>query len=385
MKVNTDKIIDESLEMYKKYRKGKFIRAITWLLLTTGVAIMASPFITGLWDFMLSVLNIVDDITGSKDNENNTVLKIIIAEVAGLILVGLSLWFFFKTKEVVKKQNLLQINHSSIESATFTNINQDFDDYNVEIYRINQNEEMKELSPENLQNNKMKDLSLQNLHHALREQEKVVEKVLHRLNDGQNMEMAYLGLAHIPLVMLLGYQIADKSKCKFFEFNQNDSSWNGLLEKSMYPPLLIDKEDTIQSIEDTTEVTVRIGVTFPIPKTDLNGLNLEHLNSYYMHLKEPKRNVIVSTEQINEYQKQFRVLLDEIHQRYPNLNKIHLFYSGQPSLAYRLGSAISPRMDREIWIYNNVKSANPQYKWVLKLSKVGEDYSPKIIEEGNNC
>lgn len=332
---------------------------------------MASPFFTGLWDVMLSFLNIVDDITGSTNKDNNTLTHKIFAVVTGFSLVSLSLLVLFITrdKETVKKKNMLQLNHSSLEFAVYNNMEEEFPEYNLNVFSLNQTEEMKTLSIPNLQ-------------HALREQDKIVGKALSRLNDVPNMEIAYLGLAHIPLVMLMGYQIADKAKCKFYEWNQNNSSWIGLPEKSNYPPLLEEREDTIQSIEETTEVTVRIGITGPIPKTDLNGLNLEHLNAYYMHLKEPERNIVKSVDQINDYQKKFRLLLDELNQRYPNLKKIHLFYYGQTSLAYRLGSAISSRMDREICIYNNVKSANPQYKWALTLGKVGEDYSPKIIEEG---
>lgn len=371
VKINVAKIINDLFEMYKKSRKGKFIRAIVWFLLTLGGTIMASPFFIGLWDVVLSALNIVDDITGSTNKDNNTLTHKIFTVVTGLSLVCLALLVLFKTrdKETVKKKNMLQINHSSLEFAVYNNMEDEFSEYNLDVITLNQTEEMKTLSITNLQ-------------HALREQDKIVGRTLSRLNNVPDMEIAYLGLAHIPLVMLMGYQIADKAKCKFFEWNQNNLSWTGLPEKSNYPPLLVEREDTIQSIEETTEVTVRIGITGPIPKTDLNGLNLEHLNAYYMHLKEPERNIVKSVDQINDYQKKFRLLLDELNQRYPNLKKIHLFYYGQTSLAYRLGSAISSRMDREICIYNNVKSANPQYKWALTLGKVGEDYSPKINEEG---
>lgn len=354
-------------EQYRKWLKGRFDRKIISMMIGTGLLVTSSPFILNWIDVVLSFLKIANNLTGNKDSKDNTILAVCVGFV--LIGIGLILLYFMKRKEKTKKHSLLQLNHSSIESAVYNNMDEVFSEYNIDVFPLNQAVEMKELSIPNLQ-------------HALREQEKTVEKVISRLNDVPNMEIAYLGLAHIPLVMLMGYQIADKAKCKLFEWNQNDFSWNSLREKSIYPPLFLIKEDTIQPIEETTEVIIRIGVTYPIPKTDLDGLNLEHLNSYYMHLETPRRNVIESIEQLNDYQKEFRLLLDEINQRYPKLEKIHLFYSGQPSLAYRLGSSISPRMDKDIWIYNNVKSAYPQYKWALKLGKVGDDYSPKIIEEG---
>lgn len=348
------------VKLAEKWLKGRFDRKIISLIIWMGLLITSSPFI-------LNWVDLANNLTGNKVSRDYTILAVSVG--FPIFIIGVILYLLNKRKEKTKKKSLLQINHSSLEFAVYNNMEDEFSEYNLDVITLNQTEEMKTLSITNLQ-------------HALREQDKIVGRTLSRLNNVPDMEIAYLGLAHIPLVMLMGYQIADKAKCKFFEWNQNNLSWTGLPEKSNYPPLLVEREDTIQSIEETTEVTVRIGITGPIPKTDLNGLNLEHLNAYYMHLKEPERNIVKSVDQINDYQKKFRLLLDELNQRYPNLKKIHLFYYGQTSLAYRLGSAISSRMDREICIYNNVKSANPQYKWALTLGKVGEDYSPKINEEG---
>lgn len=147
-----------------------------------------------------------------------------------------------------------------------------------------------------------------------------------------------------------------------------------------YPPLKIEKNDSKQGAEDT-EVVVKIGITYPIPDADLSGLHLDGFKSYYLHLKHPHRNAIVCLEQINEYQKQFRHVLDEINQTFPHLERIHLFYSGQPSLAYRLGSTISPRMDKDIWVYNHVGVANPKYNWAINLKKIGNLLNIKIKGE----
>ncbi|MCS0543254.1 SAVED domain-containing protein, partial [Aeromonas veronii] len=116
----------------------------------------------------------------------------------------------------------------------------------------------------------------------------------------------------------------------------------------------------------------------PIPNSDLSGLNLEGLNSYYLHLNPTHRNAIFSIEQLEAYKKQFRNLLDKINQSYPKLKRIHLFYSGQPSLAYRLGSAITQRMDKEIIVYNYVGTSYPKYNWAINLKKVEQPITVNI-------
>jgi len=255
---------------------------------------------------------------------------------------------------------MVQIQHSSIESANFTSIDKNLEDYKVEQHFLNQVDEMKIINEENLQ-------------HALREQVKAVQRISNSLHGSSDVEVAYMGLAHIPLIILLGYQLADKSNVTFFEWNQNKLTWQEI--KNMnghYPKLLLEKEDTLQSVEETKEVIIKIGITYPVANADLSGLHLDGLNRYYLHLNPTHRNAIINSEQLNEYQRQFRQLLDHINQTYPNIEKIHLFYSGQPSLAYRLGSSISPRMDVEMWIYNHVKDSNPRYPWAINLKKPGQ-------------
>src|SRR5690606_15968605 len=137
-----------------------------------------------------------------------------------------------------------------------------------------------------------------NIHHALREQEKAVERISSRVDGSSNIEIAYLGLAHIPLTVLLGYQMSDKLKMSFYEWNQNDLIWEAIQSKPnvKFPTLNIQPENTAQDINSTEEIVIKIGVTYPIPDEDIKELQLHKLNSYYLHLSPPHRNAIVSLE-----------------------------------------------------------------------------------------
>lgn len=354
--------------------KGWHEKKITISLITTGLIVTASGFSQNWW---LSLgTSLVNDILHTQlevPNESVNYIYLTISSIIGLGLITLGLWFYFQTKDKDKKRSMLQILHSSIESVSYSNINKDFSDYNIEAYYLNQSEELKVIDKQNLQ-------------HALREQKKVVQKILNRLDMNSNIDVAYFGLAHIPLVMLLGYQMADKSNCSFFEWNQNKLIWGNVEEKKVnFPPLLLEKCESVQGKAEEKDVVVKIGITYPISNSDLDGLNLEGLNSYYLYLDPPHRNAIISLEQLHVYQEKFRHLLDEINQNFPKLEIIHLFYSGQPSLAYRLGSVISPRMDAEIWVYNHVRSSYPKYKWAINLKKIDQSVDNRITGEEVNA
>ncbi len=343
--------------------KGWHEKKIVLLLLGTGSTLVLGGIAKEWWlPILIPLINnqFNQDIPLPDDSIDYVVFAI------GLVLIGLGIWFYFKTKEKRKLQTMLQIRHSSIEAGDYSKVDVDLSNYNIEPFSIIQTEELKNINEQNLQ-------------HALREQDKIVQKILQHLDGHTDIEVSYWGLAHIPLLVLLGYQIADKSNSSYFEWNQNFLKWEKVKEKSeVCPPLMLEEDISKQTVDETKEVIVRIGVTYPIHETDLNGLDLDKFNSFYLHLKPPHRNAIKCMEQLNEYQKQFRQLLDKINQTYPHLEKIHLFYSGQPSLAYRLGSTISPRMDKEIWVYNHLGIASPKYNWAINLQKAGNPVKIKI-------
>lgn len=353
----------------KRFFSRFYEKKISWVLIASGIAMITSGIYPDIWNILVSqLLNhfLSDDM--KETGETITWGLRIFLTIVGFVLVVMGLWFYFKTRENIKQKKLLQIAHSSIESVEYSKFDVDLEDYEIEQYRIAQGEELKTLSKENLG-------------HALREQGKIKEKILQRADGRDNVEASYWGLAHIPLTFLLGYQMADKLSTSFFEWNQNSLSWNRVKDSNIYYPELLVSKQLNQSREDVEDVVIKIGITYQVEDVTLNGLGLEEKDSYYMHLPSPTRNAIVSVRQLNEYQAVFRKTMDEINQSYPNLKRVHVFYSGQPSLAYRLGSCLSPRMDKEILVYNYHSTSEPKYNWSINMKKEWDEVEIQLTGE----
>ncbi|WP_144605624.1 SAVED domain-containing protein [Bacillus cereus] len=366
--MNTKEFI---IKLYQLY-KGKLENKMVLGLLSAGtICIIAAVSPDYIWPIIAQLCNtyLETKFNASDPSVDYIVLGVLIT--VGLFLYACAIILYFKTKENTVIGSLLQIRHSSIESTNFSKINKDISNYQVDKKDIDQKLEMKVTSKEGIER-------------ALYIQEKVAKDIIHSTDGNDYVDVDYYGLAHIPFTILLGYQIADKIPVKFHEWNQNKNIWEAINSKKVeYPPLLLENKQKQEQI-DTNEVVLKVGMTYPIPDEDLRGLSLEHLNTFYLHLEKPHRNNIISSEQLQKYKEDFRNLLDDINQKYINLKKIHLFYSGQPSFAYYMGSTITQRMDKEIVVYNHVGSEFPKYNWNLNLKKVDQPITVCITKEHAN-
>lgn len=349
----------------------KFEKKIASSMITMGLLIIGQAFSVNFWENLLfDLYNALFDRNIPTSNDSVKYGYIIVSTIVGGALMVWGFRFYFTTRDKEKTNSMVVIQHSSIEAVSYAKVGDDLSDYKIDPYTLNQTEELKIMDNATL-------------NHALREQDKIVERISKRIDGSVDVEVAYLGLAHIPLVMLLGYQLSDKISPMFYEWNQNKWNWEQIKSKPNHEIeiLHLTERNTSQNTETTKEVVLKIGVTYPIGEEDIQELQLENLNSYYLRLDPHKRNAITSLEQLQSYKNTFRTLLDQINQRYPYLETIHLFYSGQPSLAYTLGSSISSRMDVDILIYNHVRIENPKYKWAIKLPKKDRPYQLKFNEK----
>ncbi|MGG0938709.1 SAVED domain-containing protein [Brevibacillus centrosporus] len=287
--------------------------------------------------------------------------------VVGLILIFWGIKYRQHTKS--KNKKMVQIRHSSIEVVNYTSIRADLDDYDVKSITINQYQDLTKIDEFNLKT-------------AWRKQEHVVAELLVHINEPSTYEIAYMGMAHIPFQFLLGYQVADKTDVQFFEWNRTEKAWMPLLGgDESFPKLVLYKDETKQTPNEVKEVVIKVGITFEILDSQLEGHGLENFNSYYFKLEPPRLDAITSIKQLSTYKQQFRDLLTEIHHKYQKLKKVHIFLSAQPSVAYSFGSSISARMDsnKDFWIYNYVGSSPIKYPWGMKLSKDMDNGEIKIL------
>jgi hypothetical protein len=80
---------------------------------------------------------------------------------------------------------------------------------------------------------------------------------------------------------------------------------------------------------------------------------------------DPKRGLVRSEEQIREYGRTLRHVLDVITERCPAIKCIHIFYAGPVSLAFHLGQQISRNIHPPVIVWNFRQG---QYEWGIDLA-----------------
>ncbi|WP_442637735.1 SAVED domain-containing protein [Rossellomorea marisflavi] len=354
----------------KAFFKGFFEKKLIGWLASAGIALILNSFFKrDIWWFLTLVLNSFGmDI---EPGENSITLSTsIIQAIFGLILIGVAFWFYFKNKEKKPSKTMHRIWHSSVEVANYSNVSEDLSDYTIIDHDISLREEMKTIDE--------KSLGL-----AVSIQGSKVSQINNK-QDGINQgELSYWGLAHIPLMFQLAYQIADKTSTSFYELNQNKGQWEKVDYNTKKFPELTISENAPNDKTIQTDVIIKISVTHKVEDYQVDSIaGLEGINRFNLQIPHPERNAVISKNQLDDYKDKFRKLLDNIRTSYPKLERIHIFYSGQPSLAFRLGSAISERdeSNKDIWVYNFVGT---RYNWKLKLHKEHSESEFEILKEEN--
>ncbi|PGB81749.1 hypothetical protein COM05_18835 [Bacillus toyonensis] len=193
--------------------------------------------------------------------------------------------------------------------------------------------------------------------------------------EGKTHPLAhYEGMASIPFVFLVGYQVGDSRDFQFLEWDEFVKKWVTLPQVvDHYQPLHI-LEDIKEPVTEATDVSICISLTNEIQKHHLKGIDAENYNLYHLKLDDCGRHAIKCAQQLAEYKKQFRILLDEINDTYPLLQRVHIFISAQTSLVFTLGSSLTRNdMKFEFWVYNYEPNSEIPYEWALKPHKSSSD------------
>lgn len=207
---------------------------------------------------------------------------------------------------------------------------------------------------------------------AAERQTHVVRHIDALLRQDAAASLAYWGIAHIPLLFHLGFQLTNKRKLYFFEINRYSGRWEHLKGNMRGPVLKLDGLPR-RANQDHGDIVLRISISDTVRAEDVSKVVSSPIGSIHLYLAPPTRDVLVSEQQLFQYGTRFRQVLDRILELFPNRQRTHVFYAGPVSLAVYFGQLISQSIDRRIVVHNYSVRDSPRYSWGLEITARTDD------------
>jgi 5'-methylthioadenosine/S-adenosylhomocysteine nucleosidase len=197
-------------------------------------------------------------------------------------------------------------------------------------------------------------------------------------------EFVFHGLVHIPIAFLAGHLVTDRQPVRLFDFHPGPGletwAWPGV--QGAIPPLEVRGAPERPSRRKGVAV-VRISISYTVTAAQTRAVFPRAALEVDLSVPEPERGVVRSEEQVREYGRTFRGVLDLIAQRFPAVQHIHIFYAGPVALAFHLGQQISENIHPAVTVWN----FRQEYGWGIDLAaaSLGEPcvVRPKGIENRN--
>lgn len=203
---------------------------------------------------------------------------------------------------------------------------------------------------------------------AARRQRDIGAELSEALNTHTDAEIGYYGIAHIPLLFHIGGQVLTRFPLHFFEHDRFTKKWYMLQGAEGFPQIEFDGLPDVATPR-AGDVIVRISISYLVRPEAIKGIVTNPIASMHLSIDRPKRDVVTSRNQLEQYSMVFRDMLDEIQKKLPNSERIHIFYAGPVALAVCFGSQIRKPIDPKIIVYNYSSTDNPPgYAWGLEVT-----------------
>src|SRR5262249_5525947 len=150
------------------------------------------------------------------------------------------------------------------------------------------------------------------------------------LAEHPDAQLAYYGIAHIPLLFLAGFTLSNRRSIMLFQENRYTRSWDLLQRMEAAPQLRL--SGLPADIERRQgDVVVRISISYRVPEDATAEVIPGPLASIELGLDQPQLDAVTSESQLGVYTRAFREMMDQIHHYLPRATGIHIFYAGPPA------------------------------------------------------
>ena len=298
-------------------------------------------------------------VTMIYSNGEGTILLWTAFVINAIIFILALLWLI--RKHVKKK--LLIIEHSSLQKMGFSYNADELVEYAEAHYSLNQYQTLND----NTVTTEIK------VNKVIAEITGHVQKLQESIEKGY--QIGYAGIANIPAIFMLGYELGDENKKLHFHKRRDDSSDDTFhLLKDGKNKYKFEPEILINDPNKEGEILLLIQLTQPIRDIDLT--NVREDNDYILKYAIPGTidyDIVDTANQINEYTNKILAEIAEV-QKQPNITQIKICVAASSAFIFALGTKFSKTQNIDTVIYH---FQGGTYPWGINVTKK----IPVVIKE----
>lgn len=179
-----------------------------------------------------------------------------------------------------------------------------------------------------------------------------------------DLELAYFGMAPIPLVFHFGTLLGQRARVRIFQHHHVRREWRWIRPNER-PSLRLER--TVPRPESSeVEIVLRVGLSYAIHTETTMHIGGQRARYADLHADIPQVDLIGSANQLDQVGREFRDVLDHIAD-YPRVRVRHLVASVTVGAALIMGMQVNPTIDYPIQTWNYLASRNPARIPALKL------------------
>lgn len=201
-----------------------------------------------------------------------------------------------------------------------------------------------------------------------KKQRERVDALLERAGH-QVARVAVFSQAPIPLAIQLGWVLSDRVDVNAFQYHRDRKSWRWDSE--------VDADDVDRAIrvegfpdspeDDVSDVCIRVSLSAVVSDADIEGARPDGAVTVDVSVEDPDVMWLRHPVQVRDLHGMFREVWKCIRRKFPEVERLHVFYAGPAPGALALGRSFNPRMNSPLLLYEYDRNQTPRYSYALTI------------------
>lgn len=205
---------------------------------------------------------------------------------------------------------------------------------------------------------------------ALEQHRMFNEEIEPKIKSDPGVTIAYFGLAPIPLAVHLGFLFGGFSKFRFFQYHHSKKCWFEKIEAPSGYNFQLNEVDKFTKVEKGKgDIFIRVSTSYRIEPQHTYEVISDPTNEFDISLESPHVDGVVDQLQINSVLEKFQEVLSIINNYLPDRDRMHIFISSTPAIAFAIGTRVNPNIFPYIQTYQYGKDESPKYKEAILIRK----------------